>query len=146
MVSVLLNKITQDCAVGDLCFSQETPNPNRFFLLFLGPSLGAEEAFDLYCHGPDFTSLMTCKYGNSTFDHCKYISREILQNEQICDFLMKSKESDMSVLAVRLFIMISLMFLFMMLELTFSACFSSYLDHICRLCFSASATTIDSYQ
>lgn len=68
-------------------------------LLFNGPSLGAEEAFDLYCQGPDFTSLMTCKYGNSNTDHCKYISREILQNEQICEFLMKSRGSDMSLLA-----------------------------------------------
>ncbi|XP_072265185.1 lysosomal-trafficking regulator isoform X2 [Pyxicephalus adspersus] len=68
-------------------------------LLFNGPSLGAEEAFDLYCQGPDFTSLMTCKYGNSSMDNCKYISKEILQNEQICDFLIKSKGSDMSLLA-----------------------------------------------
>ncbi|XP_018413216.1 PREDICTED: lysosomal-trafficking regulator [Nanorana parkeri] len=79
------------CIVGQMSLGN--------LLLFNGPSLGAEEAFDLYCHGPDFTSLMTCKYGNSTIDHCKYISREILQNEQICDFLMKNKGSDMSVLA-----------------------------------------------
>ncbi|KAM5163021.1 lysosomal-trafficking regulator [Mantella aurantiaca] len=68
-------------------------------LLFNGPSLGAEEAFDLYCQGPDFTSLMTCKYGNSSTDHCKFISREILQNEEIYDFLINGRGSDMSLLA-----------------------------------------------
>ncbi|XP_068087878.1 lysosomal-trafficking regulator isoform X2 [Hyperolius riggenbachi] len=68
-------------------------------LLFNGPSLGAEEAFDLYCRGPDFTSLMTCKHGNKSIDHCKYISRGILHNDQIFDFLMKDRGIDMSMLS-----------------------------------------------
>ncbi|KAM9317348.1 lysosomal-trafficking regulator [Gastrophryne carolinensis] len=67
-------------------------------LLFNGPSLGADEAFDLYCRGPDFTSLMNCKHGNSIVDHCKHISKDILQNEKIYEFLMKNQGIDLSAL------------------------------------------------
>lgn len=73
-----------------------------FFIFFIyqGPLLGIEEAFHLYCRGPDFTSLMTCKHGNVLIDHCKYISKEILQNEKIHDFLIKNKGIDLTSLAV----------------------------------------------
>ncbi|KAG8583312.1 hypothetical protein GDO81_008368 [Engystomops pustulosus] len=68
-------------------------------LLFNGPVIGIEEAFYLYCRGPDFTSFMSCKHGNSIIDQCKYISKEILQNEIIHDFLIKNKEIDITSLA-----------------------------------------------
>ncbi|XP_040285377.1 lysosomal-trafficking regulator isoform X2 [Bufo bufo] len=71
-------------------------------LLFNGPILGIEEAFLLYCRGPDFTSLMTCKHGNVIIDHCKYISKEILQNEKILSFLIKNKGVDLASLAENL--------------------------------------------
>ncbi|XP_063773674.1 lysosomal-trafficking regulator isoform X2 [Pseudophryne corroboree] len=65
-------------------------------LLFNGPTLGIEEAFHLYCRGPDFTSLVTCKHGDIIIDHCKYISKEILQNEHIHDFLIKNNGINMT--------------------------------------------------
>lgn len=95
MVSQLLNKISH--------YLSNKHSSNKDFFLFLGPSLGAAEAYDLYCQGPDFTSLMTCKYGKSSTDHCKYISREILQNEEMFEFLMNSRTCDMSSLAVSLY-------------------------------------------
>ncbi|XP_053317240.1 lysosomal-trafficking regulator [Spea bombifrons] len=64
-------------------------------LLFNGANIGVQEAFDLYCRGPDFTSLMPCKYGKMIIDHSKYITKEILQNSEIKDLLMKSKDVDM---------------------------------------------------
>ncbi|XP_075057049.1 lysosomal-trafficking regulator [Mixophyes fleayi] len=71
-------------------------------LLFNGPTLGIEEAFHLYCRGPDFTSLVTCKHGDIIIDHCKYISKEILQNEHIHDFIIKNKRIDMTSLSENL--------------------------------------------
>ncbi|KAM4694759.1 lysosomal-trafficking regulator [Discoglossus pictus] len=67
-------------------------------LLFNGAKIATEEAFDLYCRGPDFTSLMPCKYGKIVTDYSKYISKDILQSEQIKDLLMKNKEVDMGLL------------------------------------------------
>ncbi|KAM3931239.1 lysosomal-trafficking regulator [Leptodactylus fuscus] len=96
------------CMIGHHISSQEDNIPSVGLLclgnvlLFNGPVLGIEEAFHLYCRGPSFTSLMTCKHGNVVIDHCKYITKEILQNEKIYDFLINSNEIDLSALAENL--------------------------------------------
>ncbi|XP_032864787.2 lysosomal-trafficking regulator [Tyto alba] len=63
-------------------------------LLFNGAKIGPEEAFYLYTCGPDFTSVMPCKYGKTLSDCSKYISKEILQCEQIKELFMAKKEVD----------------------------------------------------
>uniref|UniRef100_A0A8C8SEP2 Lysosomal-trafficking regulator n=1 Tax=Pelusios castaneus TaxID=367368 RepID=A0A8C8SEP2_9SAUR len=63
-------------------------------LLFNGATIGPEEAFYLYSCGPDFTSVMPCKYGKTMTDYSKYISKDILQCEQIKELIMKKKEVD----------------------------------------------------
>ncbi|NWH59347.1 LYST regulator, partial [Geococcyx californianus] len=63
-------------------------------LLFNGAKIGPEEAFYLYTCGPDFTSVMPCKYGKTSTDCAKYISKEILQCEQIKELFMAKKEVD----------------------------------------------------
>ncbi|XP_074674523.1 lysosomal-trafficking regulator isoform X3 [Strix aluco] len=63
-------------------------------LLFNGAKIGPEEAFYLYTCGPDFTSVMPCKYGKTLTDCSKYISKEILQCEQIKELFMAKKEVD----------------------------------------------------
>ncbi|NWH69765.1 LYST regulator, partial [Piaya cayana] len=63
-------------------------------LLFNGAKIGPEEAFYLYTCGPDFTSLMPCKYGKTSADCSKYISKDILQCEQIKELFMAKKEVD----------------------------------------------------
>ncbi|KFQ27432.1 Lysosomal-trafficking regulator, partial [Merops nubicus] len=63
-------------------------------LLFNGAKIGPEEAFYLYARGPDFTSVMPCKYGKTLTDCSKYISKEILQCEQIKELFMAKKEVD----------------------------------------------------
>ncbi|XP_061847014.1 lysosomal-trafficking regulator isoform X2 [Colius striatus] len=63
-------------------------------LLFNGAKIGPEEAFYLYTCGPDFTSLMPCKYGKTLTDCSKYISKEILQCEQVKELFMSKKEVD----------------------------------------------------
>ncbi|EMP27274.1 Lysosomal-trafficking regulator [Chelonia mydas] len=63
-------------------------------LLFNGAKIGPEEAFYLYACGPDFTSIMPCKYGKAMTDYSKYISKDILQCEQIKELFMKKKEVD----------------------------------------------------
>ncbi|XP_041270135.1 lysosomal-trafficking regulator [Onychostruthus taczanowskii] len=63
-------------------------------LLFNGANIGPEEAFYLYTCGPDFTSVMPCKYGKTLTDCSKYISKEILQCEQIKELFMTKKEVD----------------------------------------------------
>ncbi|NWW43367.1 LYST regulator, partial [Pedionomus torquatus] len=63
-------------------------------LLFNGAKIGPEEAFYLYACGPDFTSVMPCKYGKTLTDCSKYISKEILQCEQIKELFMAKKEVD----------------------------------------------------
>ncbi|XP_073194262.1 lysosomal-trafficking regulator isoform X3 [Lepidochelys kempii] len=63
-------------------------------LLFNGAKIGPEEAFYLYTCGPDFTSIMPCKYGKAMTDYSKYISKDILQCEQIKELFMKKKEVD----------------------------------------------------
>ncbi|XP_077781904.1 lysosomal-trafficking regulator isoform X3 [Podarcis muralis] len=63
-------------------------------LLFNGAKIGPEEAFYLYSCGPDFTSVMPCKYGKTISDYTKYIDKEILQCEQIKELLMTKREVD----------------------------------------------------
>ncbi|XP_063162622.1 lysosomal-trafficking regulator isoform X2 [Candoia aspera] len=63
-------------------------------LLFNGATIGPEEAFYLYACGPDFTSIMPCKYGKPITNYSKYIDKEILQCEQIKELLMTKKEVD----------------------------------------------------
>ncbi|XP_072187689.1 lysosomal-trafficking regulator [Excalfactoria chinensis] len=63
-------------------------------LLFNGAKIGPEEAFYLYACGPDFTSVMPCKYGKTLTEYSKYISKEILQCEQIKELIMAKKEVD----------------------------------------------------
>ncbi|NWW86867.1 LYST regulator, partial [Rhynochetos jubatus] len=63
-------------------------------LLFNGAKVGPEEAFHLYTCGPDFTSVMPCKYGKTSTDFSKYISKEILLCEQIKELFMAKKEVD----------------------------------------------------
>ncbi|XP_065486598.1 lysosomal-trafficking regulator isoform X3 [Caloenas nicobarica] len=63
-------------------------------LLFNGAKIGPEEAFYLYTCGPDFTSVMPCKYGKALTDFSKYISKEILQCEEIKELFMARKEVD----------------------------------------------------
>uniref|UniRef100_A0A8C0C2N2 Lysosomal trafficking regulator n=1 Tax=Buteo japonicus TaxID=224669 RepID=A0A8C0C2N2_9AVES len=69
-------------------------------LLFNGAKIGPEEAFYLYTCGPDFTSVMPCKYGKTLTDCSKYISEEILQCEQIKELFMSKKEVDVGPLIV----------------------------------------------
>ncbi|XP_010132302.1 PREDICTED: lysosomal-trafficking regulator [Buceros rhinoceros silvestris] len=63
-------------------------------LLFNGAKIGPEEAFYLYTCGPDFTSVMPCKYGKTWTDCSKYINKEILQCEEIKELFMAKKEVD----------------------------------------------------
>ncbi|KAL7987549.1 hypothetical protein Chor_006468, partial [Crotalus horridus] len=63
-------------------------------LLFNGATIGPKEAFYLYAGGPDFTSVMPCKYGKSIPNYSKYIDKEILQCEQIKELLLSKKEVD----------------------------------------------------
>ncbi|XP_048341727.1 LOW QUALITY PROTEIN: lysosomal-trafficking regulator [Sphaerodactylus townsendi] len=63
-------------------------------LLFNGSKIGPEEAFYLYACGPDFISVMPCKYGKTITDYSKYIDKEILQCEQMKEFLMTKRMVD----------------------------------------------------
>ncbi|NXC46503.1 LYST regulator, partial [Penelope pileata] len=63
-------------------------------LLFNGARIRPEEAFYLYTCGPDFTSVMPCKYGKTLTECSKYISKDILQCEQIKELFMAKKEVD----------------------------------------------------
>ncbi|XP_078398112.1 lysosomal-trafficking regulator isoform X2 [Cetorhinus maximus] len=63
-------------------------------LLFNGARIGPEEAYYLYVCGPDITSIMPCKYGKPQANYSKYVTLEILQCDQISEFLMKYKEVD----------------------------------------------------
>ncbi|XP_043858779.1 lysosomal-trafficking regulator [Dromiciops gliroides] len=67
-------------------------------LLFNGAKIGPQEAFYLYACGPDYTSLMPCKYGKSVNDHSKYINKEILQCEQMRELFMTQKDVDIDLL------------------------------------------------
>uniref|UniRef100_UPI00398EDA26 lysosomal-trafficking regulator isoform X1 n=2 Tax=Pristiophorus japonicus TaxID=55135 RepID=UPI00398EDA26 len=63
-------------------------------LLFNGARIGPEEAYYLYVCGPDFTSIMPCKYGKPQANYSKYVTLEILQCDQINELLLKYKEVD----------------------------------------------------
>ncbi|KAG7492927.1 hypothetical protein MATL_G00019380 [Megalops atlanticus] len=63
-------------------------------LLFNGSRIGSEEAFYLYASGPDFTSIMPCKYGKPGDNFSKYVTREGLQCNQVRELLMKNMEVD----------------------------------------------------
>ncbi|KAJ7426520.1 Lysosomal-trafficking regulator [Willisornis vidua] len=76
------------CMIGHCTSSQEE------LLRLSGANIGPEEAFYLYTCGPDFTSVMPCKYGKTVTDCSKYISKEILQCEQIKELFMTRKEVD----------------------------------------------------
>ncbi|XP_069741266.1 lysosomal-trafficking regulator isoform X2 [Narcine bancroftii] len=65
-------------------------------LLFNGARIGPEEAYYLYVCGPDFTSLMPCKYGKNQANYSKYVTLEIIQCDQIKELIMKNKELDTS--------------------------------------------------
>ncbi|KAI1240799.1 hypothetical protein IHE44_0009242 [Lamprotornis superbus] len=80
------------CMIGHCTSSQED------LLRLSGANIGPEEAFYLYTCGPDFTSLMPCKYGKTLIDCSKYISKEILQCEQIKELFMTKKEVDVGLL------------------------------------------------
>ncbi|KAM5234906.1 lysosomal-trafficking regulator [Ctenodactylus gundi] len=67
-------------------------------LLFSGAKIGSQEAFYLYACGPNHTSIMPCKYGKPVSDHSKYITKEILQCEQIRELLMNKKDVDIGLL------------------------------------------------
>ncbi|XP_074079064.1 lysosomal-trafficking regulator [Macrotis lagotis] len=67
-------------------------------LLFNGAKIGPQEAFYLYACGPDYTSLMPCKYGKPVNDHSKYINKEILQCEHIRELFMTQKDVDIDLL------------------------------------------------
>ncbi|XP_006872071.1 PREDICTED: lysosomal-trafficking regulator [Chrysochloris asiatica] len=67
-------------------------------LLFNGAKIGSQEAFYLYACGPNYTSIMPCKYGTPVNDYSKYVTKEILQSEQIRELFMTKKEVDFGVL------------------------------------------------
>uniref|UniRef100_A0A452TWL1 Lysosomal-trafficking regulator n=1 Tax=Ursus maritimus TaxID=29073 RepID=A0A452TWL1_URSMA len=67
-------------------------------LLFNGAKINSQEAFYLYACGPNHTSIMPCKYGKPVNDYSKYISKEILQCEQIRELFMTKKEVDIGLL------------------------------------------------
>ncbi|XP_054831083.1 lysosomal-trafficking regulator [Eublepharis macularius] len=88
------------CMTGHYTSSQDEflRLPGRWhlgnLLLFNGAKIGPEEAFYLYTCGPDFTSVMPCKYGKMIIDDSKYLDKDILQCEQIEEFLMTKREVD----------------------------------------------------
>ncbi|XP_053476690.1 lysosomal-trafficking regulator isoform X6 [Ictalurus furcatus] len=65
-------------------------------LLFNGSRIRTDEAFYLYTNGPDFTSIMPCKYGKPSGTFSKYITQEGLQCEQVRELLMRNSEIDTS--------------------------------------------------
>ncbi|KAM5206197.1 lysosomal-trafficking regulator isoform 1-T3 [Hipposideros larvatus] len=67
-------------------------------LLFNGAKIGSQEAFCLYACGPNYTSIMPCKYGKPMTDYSKYINKEILQCEQIRELFMTKKDVDVGLL------------------------------------------------
>uniref|UniRef100_A0A8C2YH27 Lysosomal trafficking regulator n=1 Tax=Coturnix japonica TaxID=93934 RepID=A0A8C2YH27_COTJA len=83
------------CMIGHCTSSQEELlRLSECLLWILGAKIGPEEAFYLYACGPDFTSVMPCKYGKTLTECSKYISKDILQCEQIKELFMAKKEVD----------------------------------------------------
>lgn len=81
-----------------------TKRVNSCFSGFSGAKIGPEEAFYLYTCGPDFTSVMPCKYGKTLTDCSKYINKEILQCEEIKELFMAKKEVDVGPLIVSFYL------------------------------------------
>ncbi|XP_013360148.1 PREDICTED: lysosomal-trafficking regulator isoform X3 [Chinchilla lanigera] len=67
-------------------------------LLFNGAKIGSQEAFYLYACGPNYTSIMPCKYGKPVNDYSKYINKDILRCEQIRELFMSKKDVDIDLL------------------------------------------------
>lgn len=67
-------------------------------LLFNGAKIGSQEAFYLYACGPNYTSIMPCKYGKPVVDYSKYINKEILRCDEIRDLFMTKKDVDVGLL------------------------------------------------
>ncbi|XP_023556628.1 lysosomal-trafficking regulator [Octodon degus] len=67
-------------------------------LLFNGAKIGSQEAFYLYACGPNYTSIIPCKYGKPVHDYSKYIDKDILQCEQIRELFMSKKDMDIGLL------------------------------------------------
>ncbi|XP_055459893.1 lysosomal-trafficking regulator [Psammomys obesus] len=67
-------------------------------LLFNGAKVGSQEAFFLYACGPNYTSIMPCKYGKPVTDYSKYINKEILRCDEIRDLFMTKKDVDVGLL------------------------------------------------
>ncbi|XP_058507212.1 lysosomal-trafficking regulator isoform X4 [Solea solea] len=67
-------------------------------LLFNGSRIGSEEAFYLYTHGPDLTSIMPCKYGQPRGTFSKFVTQEGLKCDHVREILMKSKDVDTAAL------------------------------------------------
>ncbi|XP_023692044.2 lysosomal-trafficking regulator isoform X2 [Paramormyrops kingsleyae] len=69
-------------------------------LLFNGSRIESEEAFYLYASGPDFTSIMPCKYGKPEPRLTKYASEEALQaDSRVLGLLTKGSQVDTAPLA-----------------------------------------------
>ncbi|XP_052013670.1 lysosomal-trafficking regulator isoform X3 [Apodemus sylvaticus] len=67
-------------------------------LLFNGAKIGSQEAFYLYACGPNYTSIMPCKYGQPVIDYSKYINKDILRCDEIRDLFMTRKDVDVGLL------------------------------------------------
>ncbi|CAH6809584.1 Lyst [Phodopus roborovskii] len=92
------------CMIGHCLTSQDEflQLPGKWdlgnLLLFNGAKIGSQEAFYLYACGPNYTSIMPCKYGKPVNDYSKYIDKEILRCEQIRDLFMTKKGVDVGLL------------------------------------------------
>nr|XP_045006323.1 lysosomal-trafficking regulator isoform X2 [Jaculus jaculus] len=67
-------------------------------LLFNGAKIGSQEAFYLFACGPNYTSVMPCKYGKPVVEYSKYIDKDILQCEQVRKLFMTTEEVDVGLL------------------------------------------------
>lgn len=79
---------------------EHIPKESKYGFVFIGAKIGPEEAFYLCACGPDFMSIMPCKYGKTITENYKYIDKEILQCELIKEFLMTKREVDTGPLIV----------------------------------------------
>jgi hypothetical protein len=71
-----------------------------YFSVYPGAKIGSQEAFFLYACGPNYTSIMPCKYGQPVIDYSKYINKDILRCDEIRDLFMTKKEVDVGLLIV----------------------------------------------
>ncbi|CAK6442252.1 unnamed protein product [Pipistrellus nathusii] len=92
------------CMIGHSLSSQEEflPLAGKWhlgnLLLFNGAKVGSQEAFHLYACGPSHTSIMLCKHGSPATDYSKYISKDILQCDQIRELFLTKKDVDIGLL------------------------------------------------